>query len=213
MHVHWSLSALIFLPAITLAQSTAAAPARGATQPPTSGDSAVAAPSVSAELAPVSHAVLRTAPGDRAVATLDSSARVQVLAHDRGWSRVRVEGWIRDEDLEPADAARYPSLSAADLRADPDASRGKTVRWRVQVIALQTADPLRRDLAPNEPYLLAKGPGSEDALLYLAVPPSLLPAARDLDPLSIITVVARVRVGRSTPSGVPILDIERIAQR
>jgi len=123
-----------------------------------------------------------------------------------------VEGWVRDADLQPSDASLYPSLSAADLRADPDANRGKTVRWRVQVIALQTADPLRRDLAPNEPYLLAKGPGTEDALLYLAVPPSLLPSARDLDPLSTITVVARVRVGRSTPSGVPILDIERIAQ-
>lgn len=157
--------------------------------------------------------MLRSAPGDRVLATLDSSARVEVLAHDRGWTRVRVEGWVKDDDLQPADASTYPSLSAADLRADPQGTRGTTVRWRVQVIALQTADPLRRDLAPNEPYLLAKGPGDEDALLYLAVPPALLATARALDPLSMITIIARVRVGRSAASGVPILDIERIAQR
>jgi hypothetical protein len=165
------------------------------------------------EFTPNGRAAIMTAPGGATIATLDSAARLQVLAHERGWMRVRLDGWVRDTDVRLADSSRYSALSAADLRAAPDAARGKTVRWRVQVIALQTADPLRRDLAPNEPYLLARGPGREDALLYLAIPPSLLEAARALDPLSMVTVVARVRVGRSEPSGVPILDVERIVQR
>jgi hypothetical protein len=165
------------------------------------------------EFTPNGRAVLMTAPGGATIATLDSAARLQVLGRARGWMRVRLDGWVRDADVRLADSSGYSALSAADLRAAPNGARGKTVRWRVQVIALQTADPLRRDLAPNEPYLLARGPGGEDALLYLAIPPSLLDAARALDPLSTVTVVARVRVGRSEPSGVPILDIERIVQR
>lgn len=209
MYVHWLLVALI-VPATVAAQS-AASGQPGTRLPATAPINA--APDSSRALTPVARAMLRAGPGAQVLATLDSGARLQVLAHDRGWTRVRVEGWVKDEDLQPADSASYPSLSAADLRADPQGTRGKTVRWRVQVIALQTADPLRRDLAPNEPYLLAKGPGTEDALLYLAVPPSLLATARALDPLSTVTVIARVRVGRSAASGVPILDIERIAQR
>ncbi len=86
------------------------------------------------------------------------------------------------------------------------------LRWEVQLLAFQTADPLRRDLAPDEPYLLARGPGAEHALLYLTVPPSLLTFARSLAPLSNIVVTARVRTGRSEPAGVPVLELLSIAR-
>ncbi|HEX5436077.1 MAG TPA: hypothetical protein VFW98_02885 [Gemmatimonadaceae bacterium] len=206
MRAHWVLHALL-IPAVAGAQSPRPAPT------PTEPDSAAATLPAHGAFAPAQHATLTTAPGGRTIASLDSSARVQILAHDRGWTRVRVEGWVRDGDLRLADTSQYSQMSAADLRADPQGSRGKLVRWHVQVIALQTADPLRRDMAPNEPYLLARGPEHEDALLYLALPPSLLGTARTLEPLSWVTVVARVRVGRSDPAGVPILDVQRIASR
>ena len=74
-------------------------------------------------------------------------------------------------------------------------------------MALQTADPLRRGLAPDEPYLLALGPAKENVTLYIAVPPSLLSQARALTPMSKVLITARVRDGRSPPSGVPILDL------
>ncbi len=123
---------------------------------------------------------------------------------------MRLEGWVPDSLLVPADTTYRAGLSAADLRANPAAARGKTVLWNVQFLALQTADPLRHGLVDGEPYILAKGPKSENALLYLVVPPSLMGTARALQPLEKITVTARVRDGKSDPVGIPILDIQTI---
>jgi hypothetical protein len=104
-------------------------------------------------------------------------------------------------------------LSAADLRSDPEGSRGRLVQWEVQAVSLQTADPLRSGLQPGEQYLLALGPGAEKALVYIAVPESLLATARSLPSLADITVIARVRNGRSDPAGVPILDLQSLTRR
>jgi hypothetical protein len=127
--------------------------------------------------------------------------------------RVRIEGWVQEKDLAPADTAFGAGLSAADLRADPNGTRGKLVRWEVQILAMQRADPLRREMAPDEPYLLAKGPGSESALLYLAVPPSLLAEAKAIAPLTTVIITARVRTGRSDPVGTPVLDLQSLSKR
>lgn len=154
---------------------------------------------------------IRTAPDGRAVATLLPRGRAEIVARDRDWVRVRVEGWVRERDLIPVDSG-VQMLSAADLRADPEGTRGQTVRWQVQLLAFQTADRLRRDMAPDEPYLLARGPGRENALLYLALPPSLVQTARAIPALSQIVVTARVRTGRSDPVGVPILDVQSIVR-
>ena len=135
------------------------------------------------------------------------------LARERGWMRVRVEGWVQERDLIPVDTALRSGLTAADLKADPEGTKGKIVRWSVQVLALQTADPLRKDLAPDETYLLARGPDEENALLYLAVPPSLLEDVRTIPALTPVIISARVRVGRSQPVGVPILDLRSITRR
>lgn len=167
----------------------------------------------SGALAVEHRTALRLAPDGEAVATLDSTAPVTVLARQRGWVRVRVEGWVRATDVGPPGTAAFTPISAADLRADPDRFRGQTVRWQVQKIAFQTADPLRRGMAPDEPYLLARGPGNENALLYLALPPSLVEQAQRIEPLATLVVVARVRAGRSEPAGVPLLDVLSIAQR
>ena len=161
----------------------------------------------------VRSAITRTAPNGIAVGRLDAGAIVAPLARARGWVRVRTDVWVQEGDIVPVDASFGAALSAADLRADPDGTRGKTVRWDVQVLALQRADPLRRDLAVDEPYFLAKGPGSEDALIYLAIPPSLLGEARSVQPLSRLLVTARVRAGRSQPVGIPILDILSFAKQ
>jgi len=154
--------------------------------------------------------VLRDAPGSATIGDLRKSANVEVIARERGWTRVRIEGWLPDSVLTPADTTFRADLSAADLRADPAAARGKMVMWSVEFLALQTADPLRHGLAEEEPYILARGPNAENALLYLVVPPSLMGTARALQPLAKITVTARVRDGRSEPVGIPILDIQTI---
>ncbi len=147
-----------------------------------------------------------------AVGQLAKGATVEVLGHDRQWVRVRLEGWVRESDLRVADSTLRP-LSAADLRSDPAGSRGKLVQWEVQAVSLQTADPLRSGLQSGEQYLLALGPGAEKALIYIAVPESLLATARSLPSLADVTVVARVRNGRSEPAGIPILDLQSLTRR
>ena len=156
---------------------------------------------------------LLAAPTGKFVAELAPGAVVQTLAHDHGFAKVRVEGWVPERELSPADSSLGSQLTAADLRADPEGTRGKTVQWEVEILSLQTADPLRRELARDEPYLLAKGPGAENSLLYLAVPPSLLTQAKALTPLTHVLITARVRVGHSEPVGTPILDLKSISKR
>lgn len=176
-------------------------------------------PSVSAQDAPLYNAahvtVIRTAPADTpmpAIGQVNRGSTVEVLARDRGWVRVRLEGWVRESDLVVADSSLRP-LSAADIRSDPAAAQGKLVRWSVQAISLQTADALRTGLIPGEPYLLALGPGAEKTLIYLAVPPGLLSSARKLPAMADVVIVGRVRNGRSEPAGVPILDLQSITKQ
>ena len=158
-------------------------------------------------------AVARGWPNGNVIGQIGVGTIVVPLARARGWVRVRTDMWVQERDVVSADVGPGVSLSAADLRADPEGTRGKSVRWDVQVLALQYADPLRRDLALDEPYFLAKGPGAEDQLMYLAIPPSLLAEARSIQALTRLLVTARVRTGRSQPTGIPILDLLSLAKQ
>lgn len=182
---------------------------------------AVVAPSLAAQ--EVSQHVatkstpIRTAPVTGSAVTpaigqLAKGATVDVIARDRDWVRVRLEGWVRESDLIVSDSSLRP-LSAADIRSDPAGAQGKLVRWDVEAVALQTADPLRTGLQPGEQYLLALGPGPEKTLVYIAVPQSFLSSVRSLPPLAHVTVTARVRNGRSDPAGVPILDLQSLTRQ
>ncbi|HUO51693.1 MAG TPA: hypothetical protein VMT93_04175 [Gemmatimonadaceae bacterium] len=221
-------------PAATVAAAKPAPPPAGAKPAPTSATTAPGTPpsaapagAASAAAAPppvppeslpgdvmVGHATpILTAPSGVALGSLDSATRLTTGPAERGWVKVTLEGWVRQADLVPLDSNALSSVSAADLRAQPDKYRGTTVRWQVQVIAYQTADPLRKDLGTDEPYLLARGPGAENSLLYLALPPSLMQQGKTLKPMSSIVIIARVRSGKSDPSGVPVLDVQRIVLR
>lgn len=199
----------------------ARAAARGATaSAPNAPDGAAAADSA-AEDVPGAAGTLRTsralelraAPGATSITTLPRGTVVTPLGRDRGWVRVQLEGWLPESLVAPADSSFAATLRAVDLRLDPTGTRGRTVRWHVQVIGLQKADPLRRGLQPDEPYLLALGPEGENTVLYLAVPPELLAAARGLPAMADVLVTARVRVGRSEPTGAPILDLLTLSRR
>lgn len=193
----------------TPARSTATAPI---TRSAAAQGSAAAADSAPApdDLTPLRPTPLSAAPDGRQLSTVQPGVVLQPLAHDRGWVRVRIEGWVPERDLIPADTA-IRSPSAADLRADPDGMRGRVVRWTVEVLAFRKADALRPDLQPGEPYLLVRGPGDENALIYLTLPAALVDRARALAPTSRIVVSARVRTGRSQPTGVPVLDVLTLA--
>ena len=142
-----------------------------------------------------------------------SASTVEIMARQFGWVRVRADGWIAERDLVSGEQVAPPDVTAADLRADPLGMKGRVVQWDVEVMSLQIADPLRVELARDEPYLLARGPGEENALLYLTVPATMLADARALPPLAKIHITARIRSGRSEPAGTPILDLLSIAKR
>lgn len=198
--------------------AAAAGSARGQATPPTTSQSppptppaAQAAAAASSQRA-VRPTTLRGNPGGDERASIRAGVSVETLARDGGWARVRIEGWIPERDLAVSDSAGEAQLSAADLRANPAAHRGKVVRWPVQVVSLQRADALRPGMTANEPYLLARGPGDEGAILYLAVPQNLVDQARAVPPLTEVTVTVRVRDGRSAPVGAPLLDLISIAR-
>ncbi|MBX7118514.1 MAG: SH3 domain-containing protein [Gemmatimonadaceae bacterium] len=194
-------------------------PARGTAARPAAADSAGATveppetPAPDEALRAVRGAPLARAPGARLLGALDSGAVVEPTARDRGWVRVRVEAWVPESLLVPADPSYAARLTAADLRLDPEGFKGRTVKWEVQVIALQKADNLRRGLLPDEPYLLARGPDGENAILYLAIPGDLLETAQRLAPLTEVSITARVRNGRSQPTGAPVLDLLTLTRR
>jgi hypothetical protein len=221
----WVLASTVRAGAPKSAPVTVAAVGVKPPAPPAPAPSPAASP---AAAPPVPVATAESLPGDVAVArrttihaaptgavlgTLDSATRLVTGPSERGWVRVTMEGWVKQADVIPLDSVPISTISAADLRADPDRYKGQTVRWVVQVVAYQTADPLRKGLRIEEPYLLARGPGSESSLLYLALPPSLMDVGRELKPLSSVVILAKVRYGRSDPSGVPVLDVQRIIQR
>ncbi|MDZ7632431.1 MAG: hypothetical protein U5K74_14055 [Gemmatimonadaceae bacterium] len=196
----YTLAALVLLPAVGQLQAQAV--------PDSTAPRAVSPATI--PLRPSARTAIRSAPDGAVVGAVVAPGTIIPLARERGWVRVRLEGWVKEGDLLPVDSALRTALSAADLRADPVGSKGKLIRWKVEVYAFQRADALRRDLVTGEPYLLAKGPEGENALLYLALPPALVAEAKAIVPLTVVQIIARVRTGRSSPTNVPILDVEAI---
>lgn len=197
------------------APSLAAARGSEATAEPRGNASAVAPQSgrqsggepASPAAAPLRVLLSSPARGDT-VASLGRGARVEVVGREGGWARVRVEGWV---PLDESGALQQPGIernvSLHALRSDPDRYRGVTLQWQVQFMAVQRADSLRTDFTRGEPYMLARDPGGEAGLVYIALPPEHLAAARQLTPLQRVEIVARVRHGRSPLMGHPVLEL------
>jgi hypothetical protein len=175
-------------------------------------------PSTSAEpleptvlTAPTPLIVHATPDGDT-LAVFQPGAQAQVLGRTGDWVRVRLDGWVYgpaalDSALNLADSG---DLSPAQLRADPSRYRGALVRWRVQVVSLQRAERARTDFEEGEPFLLARGAAGDAGFVYLAVPEALVQRAEGLEPLAYVTIVGRVRTGRSAQVGSPVIDLTDI---
>jgi hypothetical protein len=198
----------------------AAAPPKTAPAPASKAPVAAAPPPRTSPVTPRAGSViggsgakLRDLPVGKVLGGITPGTSVEVLARQQGWVRVRADGWVEEKDVVSGDSMASPGISAADLRADPQGTKGRIVQWDVEVMSLQVADPLRIELARDEPYILARGPGDENAVLYLAVPPTLLSEARALPPLTKVRITAKVRSGRSEPAGTPILDLISITRR
>lgn len=178
-----------------------------ATPEPTAPPTAEATPAGPGALKASRDVPLHMGPGGSTIGQLSSGSVVAPEARERGWVKVRVEAWVPESLFVPADSAFGARLTAADLRADPDGHKGKIVRWDVQVVGMQLADPLRRDMTRDEPFLLTIGPAGENTTVYVTVPQGLITEARSIAPLTNIILTARIRTGRSNPTGAPILEM------
>jgi len=154
---------------------------------------------------------LRRAPGAPAAGTLEAEMPVRVTARAGEWVRIEAQGWVRESEVRPAGSSALNSVTAAELRSDPERFRGRLLRWTIQFIAFQTADDLRPDFTPGERYILARGPAPEYAFAYVVVPPDKVAQVTRIEPLASVSIVARVRAGRSTFLGNPILELVDIS--
>jgi hypothetical protein len=154
---------------------------------------------------------LRTAPEGDTIAVIRPGSGLRVVERGNRWTRVIIDGWVRSSELATSNPdSILAGVSAAAVRATPEDYLGRTVRWSVQFISLERAEPERTDFYEGEPFILARAPDPADGFVYLAVPPELLPDVQQLDALEMIDVLAQVRMGRSVLMGVPVLDLVAI---
>ncbi|HUF34892.1 MAG TPA: SH3 domain-containing protein [Gemmatimonadales bacterium] len=139
--------------------------------------------------------------------TLQAGTSARVLGRSGDWARVQVEGWVRDADLQLAEGGALPGVTAAEVRAAPERFVGQTLEWRLQVIAVQTADELRAELPPGQPYLLTRGPLPEPGFVYVAVPPERVEAFRALPPLQEVVLRVTIRAARTRYLTTPVAEL------
>jgi len=179
-------------------RDTAAAPPAASPPPDTAGyETAV----------PAQRADLYGAPNGSITGAVAAPTPLRVLARSGDWTRVQLEAWVKTSDLASAPPGVLEGVTAAELRADPARYAGQVVRWRLQFVAVETADDLRPDIPDGSTYLLARGPAPERGFVYVIVPDARKAAVAELAPLTDIEVTATVQVGKSHFIGNPIVDL------
>lgn len=154
----------------------------------------------------VRAAPLRTAPDGGELGSVAEGAPARVVGRAGDWARVQVEGWVRAEDLKSSSGALV-GVTAAEVRANPERYVGQTVEWRLQYLSHATADELRPEMPPGQPYLLARGPLPETGFVYLMVSRDDAARLRGIAALTELTVHARVRAARTRFLTTPVVEL------
>jgi hypothetical protein len=145
--------------------------------------------------------------------TLQTGAPARILGRSGEWVRVQVDGWVRDIDLEEAAGGALTGITAADVRSDPTRYIGKTVEWRLQLIAVQTADELRTEMPRGQNYLLTRGPLPEPGFVYVTVTPSQATELRTLPALQELTLRVNIKAARTKYLTTPVVEyVSRVAE-
>ena len=152
-------------------------------------------------------ASLFVSPGGDTLATARPGADLSVLAREGEWARVRMEAWVRVAELARSDSASASDLGIEAVTANPDQYRGRRVRWSLQFISLERAEPERTDFYEGEPFILARPTDGSGGFVYVAVPPERVSRVQTLTPLQRIRVTGRLRTGRSSVMGAPVLEL------
>jgi len=144
-------------------------------------------------------------------ATLQSGAPVRIVGRSGDWVRVQVDGWVRESDLEEAGGGALTGITAADIRSDPGRYVGKLVEWRLQLIAVQTADELRTEMPRGQNYLLTRGPLPEPGFVYVTVTPAQAAEFRALPALQELTLRVTIKAARTKYLTTPVVEfVERV---
>jgi hypothetical protein len=120
---------------------------------------------------------------------------------------VQLEGWVKEADLKASDGGTLVGVSAAEVRATPGRYVGQTIDWRLQLIAVQTADELRAEMPPGQPYLLTRGPLPEPGFVYVSIPATRIAEFRALPPLTELVLRVTVRAARSKYLTTPVTEL------
>jgi len=121
--------------------------------------------------------------------------------------KVQLEGWIPADAVAVSDSAALLGISAAEVRAEPARFVGQTLEWRLQVIAVKTADELRSEMPPGQPYLLTRGPLPEPGFVYVIVPSSEVAAFQALPPLQEVVLRVAIRAARTRFLTTPVAEL------
>ncbi len=143
--------------------------------------------------------------------TASGGSTVQVLERTGEWMRVRMEGWVRAEDVAD-DAPVIPSITGAMIREVPERFVGQTLTWRLQFLAVQEADALRPEMPQGQPYLLVRGPLPESGFAYVMVTRDQAARFRRMTPLDEVSVEAVLRAGRTRFLPTPVLELVRVVE-
>lgn len=154
-------------------------------------------------------APLMSQPEGVQLAALNEGMTGRVVSRNDEWVKVQLEGWVREADLKSASGALV-GVTAAEIRANPERYVGQTVEWRLQFISGATADELRPEMPPGQPYLLARGPLPETGFVYLMLSREDAARIQALPALTELSVRARVRAARSRFLATPVLQLEAL---
>jgi hypothetical protein len=124
-----------------------------------------------------------------------------------------VEGWVRDIDLQAASGGALTGVTAAEVRAEPARYVGRTVDWRLQLIAVQTADELRTEMPRGQRYLLTRGPLPEPGFVYVTVSEAQAAEFRSLPALEELMLRVNIKAARTKFLTTPVVEfVSRVGE-
>lgn len=151
-------------------------------------------------------------PEGNVVGTLAEGATAQVLARSGEWTRIRVEGWVHRDSLRPVAGGALVGVTAAEVRANPERYLGRDVDWKLQFVAIQTADELRPEIPIGHRYLLTRGPAPEAGFVYVVIDQAELGRFRSLQPLQDLMMRVRILASRTKYLPNPVVQLLAILE-
>ncbi|MEA2713872.1 MAG: hypothetical protein QOK27_1833 [Gemmatimonadales bacterium] len=193
-----------------LVQGTGAPPGSSPSAPPAAPGKPAADPD---RVEAARETAVYAAPEAAQFGTVQAGTPTRVLGRSGEWVRVQLEGWVRAGDLQSASGATVTTVTAAEVRSDPSRYLGRTVEWRLQLIAVQTADELRTEMPKGQNYLLTRGPLPEPGFVYVTVSDAQAAEFRTAAALQEMTLRVTIKAARSKYLTTPIVEyVSRVVE-